>query len=72
MLPIAKNRAYAPGNLRSLFLLSGSVLYGNNTGDSYYDYVFIRKYSGPEPSVLVQGKQVCYPMSPAIALFWRG
>jgi hypothetical protein len=46
---ITRNRAYSPGALISLHLLSGGVYKDQGIGDSYYDYFFVRKYADTEP-----------------------
>lgn len=53
---IAKNRAFAPGELSSLNIFSGSIPLGYLVSDSYYDYIFIRKYTDPEPSLIMRNE----------------
>jgi hypothetical protein len=48
---VTKNRAYSPGALASLDLLSGDSPIDRSMGDSYYDYFFIRKYTESESEV---------------------
>jgi len=58
---IAKNRAYSPGALGSLYLLSGDISKAQSISDSYFDYFFIRKYSEKEPRVNLRDEESLKP-----------
>jgi hypothetical protein len=60
---IAKNRAYSPGALASLNLLSGGISKEQDISDSYYDYFFIRKYTDTEPEADPRDEETLTPAS---------